>query len=85
MPWIIDAETPGGAILSAKVTSANWLPKHDSQAVYQFRLTGAEGKVQFYGRSTVNNSFAPLDDFGLPNAGCTSIEYLNRKCRWEVL
>lgn len=28
--------------------------------------------------------FEPLDDFGKPNAGCTSIEYLTEK-GWETL
>jgi hypothetical protein len=30
--------------------------------------------------------FAPIDDFGEPNAGCTSIEYWNNKYRkWELI
>jgi len=30
--------------------------------------------------------FAPLDDFGMPNAGCTYIKYWNSKREiWEVL
>ena len=30
--------------------------------------------------------FAPLDNFGKPNAGCTSIQYYNPETRtWDVL
>ena len=32
------------------------------------------------------HSFDPLDDYGAPNAGCTSIEWLNPRTReWEIL
>lgn len=31
-------------------------------------------------------SFAPLDDFGMPDSGCVTIEYFNMKTgEWEVL
>ena len=29
--------------------------------------------------------FEPLDDFGMPNAGCTSIKYKNKTGQWETL
>lgn len=30
-------------------------------------------------------AFAPLDDFGRPNAGCTSIQYKNESGEWETI
>lgn len=38
------------------------------------------------GDPTSHQGFAPLDDFGTPNAGCTYIEYYNETAKeWEVL
>ena len=31
------------------------------------------------------DGFGPLDDFGTPNAGCTSIQYLSDAGTWETL
>lgn len=42
---------------------------------HEFRLLDADGKIYYRGWSDNNNSFAPLDDFGRPNAGCTTIQY----------
>ena len=54
--------------------------------MFKFRLKD-DGQVYYEGLCNDNNSqdaFAPLDDFGMPNAGCTSIEYFNNGS-WEVL
>lgn len=55
---------------------------------HPFRMLDDDGEVYyeglFLGNSDACAAFGPLDDFGTPNAGCTSIEYL-RDGRWEVL
>ena len=51
---------------------------------YAFRMKDDDGEVYYHGKSSDNSSFAPLDDFGTPNAGCTTIEYWS-KGTWETL
>ena len=46
-----------------------------------FRMKDDDGEIYYYGVMTCENKgdmdfFAPLDQFGMPNAGCTSIEVL---------
>ena len=45
---------------------------------YKFRMLDDDGEVYYYGICS-EESFAPLDDFGTPNAGCARIEYKNKK------
>lgn len=53
---------------------------------HKFRMKDDDDEIYYYGRSSSDSSFAPLDDFGMPNAGCTSIEYYNAEHKkWEVL
>lgn len=53
-----------------------------------FRLKDDDGELYYSGRflgdSLSGEAFAPLDDFGMPNAGCTTIEYY-RAGKWEQL
>lgn len=42
---------------------------------YKFRLLDDDGEVYYIGYSSNNSSFAPLDDYGMPNDGCTDIQY----------
>ena len=50
-----------------------------------FRMKDDDGKLYYegviFGEYT---GFEPLDDFGMPNAGCTIIEY-NVNGKWERL
>lgn len=39
----------------------------------------------FIGLSRNADMFAPLDDFGMPNAGCTEIAYINSSGEYEPL
>lgn len=39
---------------------------------------------RFLGDATSEDAFGPLEDFGMPDAGCTRIEYLVDG-RWEML
>ena len=51
---------------------------------YKFRLLDDDGEVYYYGVSSNSSSFAPLDDFGMPNDGCTEIQY-KKNGVWETL
>ena len=50
----------------------------------KFRMKDDDGVVYYEGYMVCDDEFAPLDDFGEPNAGCTSIElWLNNE--WIML
>ena len=40
---------------------------------HRFSLFDDDGECYYQGRTSDDSSFAPLDDFGKPNAGCTEI------------
>ena len=51
----------------------------------KFRMKDDDGIIYYHGEIYGDyDGFEPLDDFGTPNAGCTSIEY-NEKGEWEIL
>lgn len=56
---------------------------------FRFRLCDDDGELYYEGRSTDNKTEAaldPLDSYGMPNAGCTMIRYLNEETgEWEAL
>lgn len=53
---------------------------------FKFRMLDDDGEVYYEGRSSSDSSFDPLDDFGTPNDGCTTIQYWNNKRRqWEAI
>jgi len=52
---------------------------------YEFRMRDDDYNCYYIGLSSHKDVFAPLDDFGKPNAGCTSIEYRNKDGHWETL
>tara|TARA_Y100000310_G_C20579254_1_gene762134 strand:- start:937 stop:1227 length:291 start_codon:yes stop_codon:yes gene_type:complete len=53
----------------------------------KFQMFDDDGMHYYSGRIIGNYSqFEPLDDFGMPNAGCTDIQYVNPKTgEWESL
>lgn len=54
---------------------------------FKFRMKDGDGNVYYEGFCDSNDdesAFAPLDDFGEPDAGCCSIEYWNGR-RFEQL
>jgi hypothetical protein len=61
----------------------------DPRLKHLFRMSDGDGDIAYYGRCDTNdddNAFTPLDDFGGPNYGCTTIEYFNRDTgQWEEL
>ena len=52
--------------------------------VYKFRMLDDDGEIYYEGVSSYSCSFEPLYDFGMPNDGCTDIQYLENG-KWEVL
>lgn len=57
--------------------------------VYKFRMYDDDGILYYSGRLAYPlnkeiSGFVPLDDFGLPNAGCTEIRYL-KNGQWVSL
>ena len=55
---------------------------------HKFRLLDDDGEVlysgTFVGDCESEEGFAPLDDFGTPNAGCTEIQYWDGE-EWNQL
>lgn len=50
-----------------------------------FRMLDGDGNIYYYGFTFGDDDgFGPLDDFGQPNAGCTSIQY-KIAGKWEEL
>lgn len=56
---------------------------------FAFRMKDDDGEIYYEGRflgdEKSEDAFGPLDDFGMPDAGCTSIEYRNAQGGWETL
>jgi hypothetical protein len=59
-----------------------------------FRMRDDDGELYFEGRfieeplhrfALSEAAFAPLDGYGAPDSGCTSIEYQDASGAWEVL
>jgi len=56
----------------------------------RFRMKDDDGEVYYEGRIILLDDadpeaeFGPMDNFGAPNAGCTSIEYFENG-KWEYL
>ena len=50
----------------------------------QFRLLDDDGAVYYEGYVVGEDEFAPLDDFGEPNAGCSCIQILESG-EWKQL
>jgi hypothetical protein len=67
------------------IHSSDWRP--GKLLNQHFRLLDDDGEPYYLGASNDSDSeeaFAPLDDYGTPNAGCTEIQYL-RNNEWKTL
>ena len=55
----------------------------------EFQMRDDDGELYYTGRfigdANSEDAFAPLMDFGTPNAGATDIYYRNAKGQWEIL
>lgn len=70
------------------------LARLDAGEGLTFRMRDDDGILYYTGRivgvgddpaSLGEEAFAPLEDFGHPNAGAVTIEYRQASGRWEVL
>lgn len=89
--WIIDHDynptgEPGTNLNATGLTGPRGAGWGDLAALsgglgVRFRLLDDDGEVNYDGRFIGNDlsedGFGPLDDFGMPNAGCTYIEYFD--------
>ena len=64
--------------------SEDTFAKCKANCKHAFRMLDDDGEVYYHGRSSIKDSFQPLDDFGEPNAGCTMIQYYENK-RWVTI
>ncbi len=72
---------PSGTELNAEQIEKHPLGK-------AFLMRDADGETYYEGIYVGPDDetlFAPLDDFGMPNAGCTEIAYRNALGAWEWL
>lgn len=92
--WIITSVTPhGGCPESERGTigpsrAPNFLICETRRRKAQaFRMLDDDGIIYYYGRiAGTFDGFEPLEDFGTPNAGCTSIQLYDRdKKEWNTL
>lgn len=99
--WIIDKDhyadpgaKPGtngnavGMVGPRRATTAQMLQLHGG-AGRSFRMFDDDDILIYEGRllgdPESEDGFGPLDDFGRPNFGCTSIQYLSKDGLWEAL
>ena len=84
MPWIIDRDIlhETARTFDPKFKSrVGVLGPHDykgdgSELTHKFQMLDDDEELIYEGRSHEEHSFDPLDDFGMPDAGCTIIRYL---------
>jgi hypothetical protein len=84
MPWIIDQDLladknarPGTNANAVGLSGPRGYPGDGSELACNFRMYDDDQELYYVGRSD-EESFDPLDHFGMPNAGCTSIHYLDK-------
>ena len=82
MAWIIDKDhfTEGEKTAcnanAVGLTGPSTYKGDGSELTNKFRMLTDDRDLVYEGRSSSNSSFGPLDNFGMPNFGCTIIEYL---------
>lgn len=86
--WTITKDNIDGDAVGVVGPSTATLSIDEIKATGQrFRLLDDDGEIYYYGRAVLDDDddgFEPLDDFGTPNAGCTSIQYFEREA-WQTL
>lgn len=85
MAWIIDIDfladpqSKEGTLRNAVgLTGPSSYKGDGSELKCRFRLLDDDETACYEGRCDTDNddnAFGPLDDFGTPNAGCTTIQY----------
>jgi hypothetical protein len=100
--WIIDTDHIDAGHDASTIGPRNVSPlmenalQSDKKHGIPFKMYDDDGELYYSGRILLNLSdpdafeggeeFAPLDDFGMPNAGCTSIHYQNTETKkWAAI
>ena len=87
--WIIDNEVPN--VTGSRNAPVSLLSRLEKGEGERFRMLDDdeelvyEGRILFDGEPEGEDEFAPLDSYGMPNAGCTIIQYRNKAGEWESL
>lgn len=94
--WIITRDLAASDLVPSRVGTAGPRSLHanlhgrlqEGQGI-RFRLRDGDGELiyegRFLGDANSEDGFAPLDDFGEPDAGCTSIAYKRDGGKWVQL
>lgn len=89
--WIIDVDhiaephnKPGTCFNAVGVAGPRGYTGDGTELKEEFRMYDDDGELYYSGRCK-ERGFAPLDNFGMPNAGCTEIRFKNKQGQWETL
>jgi len=93
---IADKKAPGGTNLNAVgMRGPKGATKEEGDAALrrgeEFRMYDDDKQLYYEGKILIDRTdndislFEPLDDFGMPNAGCTGIMYKDENGVWEWL
>ena len=92
MPWIIDIDHIGDPTAkpctlqnAVGLMGPNSYSGNGSELTHRFRLVDDDGVVYYEGRSGNSYDFGPLEDFGGPNAGATTVQYWIEGVGWRDL
>lgn len=85
MPWIIDRDYIDTGAVGTCSRSWKKHPERHAEATVRFRMLDDDGNVYYGGRCTPDVEFQPLDNFGMPNAGCTTIQFTGEDGEWYAL
>lgn len=81
---VFDDEKFSRKIRKTKEYSEEQLKELESKMIYHFRVLDDDNITYFWGVSSDNESFAPLNRVGLAY-GCTKIQYKNKYGKYETL
>jgi len=90
--WIITKDNidDGNAVgvIGPSTATATATAEQIKQLGRPFRMLDDDGNIYYYGLylgPDDEREFAPLDNYGSPNAGCTEIQYRNAQGAWKTL
>ena len=84
MPWVITKDLISDPKEKSRIGTCSRGYKNECAEWKTFRMLDDDKNVYYEGMAT-SESFDPLDDFGMPNDGCTEIQYRNANGEWETL
>jgi hypothetical protein len=91
MPWIIDKDhlaEPGDRFDAVGTAGPHDYKGDGSELKCRFRMLDDDGELIYEGRCSEDDSdvaLEPLEGFGMPNAGCTTIQYWVAGKGWKNL